>query len=246
MELNEQDAPRREEDITATFVRLADSLMTASEEMEMLRDLAESCVRILDVDTAGVVLGADDHLGFIVATSEDMNTIELFQSQEQEGPCLDAFRSGETHHCDDLTKEPDRWPKWGPVAIGLGFRSATAYPMRLDEQTIGALNVYSKRPRRLNDRDAIVGRGLADIATVGLITERTTHRLERTREQLQHALDSRVVIEQAKGILAGEYQISVEDAFNSLRHHARAHNATVNSVAQAIVEIGLRPPPRTA
>ncbi len=242
---NEQDPWNREQDITATFVRLADSLMSATEEVEMLRDLAESCVRILDVDTAGVALGAGERLGFVVATSEDMNTIELFQSQEQEGPCLEAFRSGETYHCSDLT-ESDRWPKWRSVAIGLGFRSATAFPMRLGEEIVGALNVYSKRPRRLNDRDAVVGRALADIATVGLVTERTAHRQERTREQLQHALDSRVVIEQAKGILAGEYEISVQDAFDSLRQHARSHNATVSSIAKAIVEIGLRPPHRKA
>lgn len=101
-------------------------------------------MRILDVDTAGSALAADERLGFVVATREDMNTIGLFQSQEQGGPCLDAYRTVEPVHCDGLARNAGRWPSWRPVALELGFRSVTELPMRLADQTIGALNIYSK------------------------------------------------------------------------------------------------------
>lgn len=230
-----QTPSEREHDIVRTLVRLADRLVAGDDELELLRDLCASCLRILDADTAGIALADGEDLGFVVATSEDMETIELFQAQRQEGPCVSAFRSGATVHSADLDAETHRWPTWVPQALALGFRSAEAFPMRLRDTMIGALNVYSTRKRLLNQRDVVVGQALADMATIGVLHSRTTADAEVVQGQLQHALDSRVVIEQAKGHLSRQHGISVDEAFERLRSHARAHNARLRATAEAVI-----------
>ena len=127
----DRSAAERENDIVQTMLRLADTMVADYDELDLLRDLVDSCVRILDADTAGIALRQDGELGFVIATNEDMKTIELFQAQQQEGPCLTAFQTGESVHSADLEADGhERWPKWTPKALELGFRSAEAFPMR--------------------------------------------------------------------------------------------------------------------
>lgn len=231
----------REQDIIATMTRLADTLVTDYDEFELLGDLGDSCVRILDADSAGVSLRDDSRLEFVTATSETMELIELFQIDREEGPCQDAFHTGRHVEAPDLDAVHDRWPRWTPRAIELGFRAADAFPLRLRDDAIGALNVYSKRDRRLNEQDVALGRAFADIATVGLLQQRAISERERVRDQLQHALDSRVVIEQAKGIVAERHGLQMDQAFERIRTHSRSHNSRLATTVRDIVDGRLDP-----
>lgn len=225
----------RERDILETMVRLADTLTSEFDQLEVLQDLTDSCVRILDADTAGVSLRDGEELRFVMATSERMELIELFQSERDEGPCYEAFHSGEHVGVSDLTTAHGRWQQWTPRALELGFRAADAFPLRLRHETIGALNVYARRQRRLDARDVTVGHALADIATVGMLQERAIADRDLVREQLQAALDSRVVIEQAKGIIAERRGVPVDEAFELVRAHARSRNQRLRDVVEQIV-----------
>jgi hypothetical protein len=231
----EQTTIEREADVVATLLRLGDTMVQGYDQLELLRDLAESSVRILDGDTAGVSLSTGEHLGFVVATSEAMDIIELFQMERQQGPCMDAFRSGEVVHTDDIETDRSRWPLWAPKALSLGFRSADAFPMRLHDTTIGALNVYAPTVRGLDDRDITLGTALANMATIGIVHEGSARRQALVQEQLQQALDSRVIIEQAKGVLAQRHGLTPDDAFARLRHHARSTNEKLATVARLVV-----------
>jgi hypothetical protein len=225
----------RESDIVHTMVRLADTLVSGYDEQELLHDLADSCVRIFDGAAAGVSLGVGDRLEFIVATSDEMGVMELLQMERQEGPCTDAYRSGRTVHTSHISGEHERWPHWAPKASALGFHSAEAFPMRLRDRTIGALNVYATTSRPLSEDDVAVGRALADMATIGILHERSVTERDVVATQLQHALDSRVVIEQAKGMLADRHGIGLSDAFERLRNHARSTQTRLAVVAGRVV-----------
>lgn len=230
----------RESDIVHTMVRLADTLVSGYDEQELLHDLADSCVRIFDGAAAGVSLGVDDRLEFIVATSDEMGVIELLQMERQEGPCTEAYRSGRTVHTSHISAEHERWPHWAPKASALGFHSAEAFPMRLRDRTIGALNVYATTSRPLSESDIDVGRAMADMATIGILHERRASEHEVVAAQLQHALESRVVIEQAKGMLADRHGISLTDAFERLRSHARSTQTKLTVVADQVIAHELR------
>ena len=231
----EQSTLEREADVVATLLRLGDTMMQGYDQLELLRDLAESSVRILDGDTAGVSLGTGTRLGFVVATREAMDIIELFQTEQQQGPCMDAFISGAVVHSHDIEAERARWPVWAPKALTLGFRSADAFPMRLHDQTIGALNVYASTVRGLDDRDIALGTALANMATIGILHEGAARHQALVQAQLQHALDSRVIIEQAKGVLSQRFDLTPDEAFARLRHHARSTNQKVAEIARQIV-----------
>lgn len=233
---SEGDGARREADIAHTLVRLADSSVTASDELLILTDLCESCVRVLDTDIAGIALGVDGQLRFVVGTDEDAATIESVQSRLGEGPCWDAYRTRESVHSGDLSADRSRWPAWADHALELGIRAADAFPMRLRDRTIGALNMYTRRARKLSERDLLIGRAFADIATIGLLHERGAADAERTRGQLQHALDSRVLIEQAKGVLMTTHGVDAQAAFELLRTQSRSHNEKIANVARAVID----------
>mgnify|MGYP001133295327 CR=1 FL=1 len=227
---------QREADIVRTLVRLADTLVAGYDELELLRDLSMSSVRILDGTTAGVVIGTDDRLGFVIATSEAMDIIELFQTEHQEGPCTDAYRTGRDVHCADIDANRERWPNWAPRALDLGFRSADAFPMRLRQRSVGALNVYSTHVRPLGERDVAVGRALADMATIGMLHQRAVGEHELVESQLQQALDSRVVIEQAKGVLSARHGLTMDEAFDRLRRRARSTNTRLAEIARQVAD----------
>lgn len=233
----DQSPPDREADIMNTLARLADTLVESYDVIELLTDLADSCVRILDVDAAGVSLAEDDDLvKFVAPSDESMEAVELFEIEQREGPCLDAYRQGRYVGTDDIEADRERWPEWAPVALGRGYSAAAAVPMRLRTTVIGALNVYSTRQRQLNDRDIATATALAGMATIGIIHQEITDRHRVVKDQLQGALNSRVLIEQAKGTLAERLGVPVEEAFRHLRRHARNHNLHLTDVARSVVE----------
>jgi transcriptional regulator with GAF, ATPase, and Fis domain len=227
----------REPEVTATLIRLADSLVEDFDLVDVLDELARDCVRLLGVTAAGLLLaGPTGELHVMAASSEQTRLLELFQLQREEGPCLDCYHSGEPVSAGDLTLQPQRWPLFAEAALDTGYRSVHALPMRLRHQILGALNLFSERQGALGEPAARLGQALADMATITILHERALRESELVAAQLQTALVTRVVIEQAKGILAERGALTIDDAFQVLRKYARDHNLRLHDVARGIVE----------
>jgi GAF domain-containing protein len=226
---------RREPRVAEVFVELADTLTAEFDLVEFLKRLAEVSVELLDVDAAGLMLtdnGAE--LRSMAASHENAQVLELFELQHDEGPCVDCFRSGAPVVNVDLSL--DRWPSFTAAAREAGFRASHALPLRLRQEVIGALNLFSSSTRQLGVDDLALGQALADVATIGLLQERAVRERELIAEQLQHALNSRVLIEQAKGVFAERAMVSMPESFDSLRRYARAHGRALNDVAESIID----------
>jgi GAF domain-containing protein len=218
------------------FVELADTLVAGFDIIEFLQVLTDRSVQLLDASAAGLLL-ADPRgdLRVVAASSERARLVELFQVQNDEGPCLDCFRSGEPVAAEDLSTESWRWPHFAAAASQAGFAAVQALPMRLRDETLGALNLFRDAPGPFDRADVRIGQALADVATIGLLNERTLRRSETLNEQLQAALNSRVIIEQAKGKLAERLGLDVDDAFTILRSCARRRNRGLSELARAFI-----------
>jgi transcriptional regulator with GAF, ATPase, and Fis domain len=223
--------------LSDTFVELTDTMVAGFDVIDFMHVLTDRSVQLLEVDAAGLLL-ADPRgeLRVVAASIEVARLIELFQIQNDEGPCLDCFRSGQAVHVPDLAAATERWPRFAPAAVQAGFTAVQALPMRLREQVIGALNLFRASAGTFADADIRIGQALADVATIGLLHERSMRRSDTLNEQLQAALNSRVVIEQAKGKLAERLGVDMDQAFNLLRDFARARNRRLSELAQAFVD----------
>jgi len=227
----------REEVLARTFVELADTLVADFDVVDLLSLLADRCVEVLDVAAAGLMLvAAEGDLRVVASSSEAMRVVELFELQAQEGPCLDAFRTGEAVMNQDIATVDGRWPNFGPVALAAGFRSVHALPMRLRGVTIGGLNLFHTESGAMEQPDVIAAQAMADVATIAIIQHRAAVDARTLNEQLNHALTSRIVIEQAKGMLSERAGIDMEDAFTRLRNHARNHNRRLVDIAHAVID----------
>jgi GAF domain-containing protein len=215
-----------ERTLSQVFVELADTLVAGFDVIEFLQTLTERCVELLQVDAAAILL-ADEHgtLSLVAASTEQARLLELFQLQDEEGPCLDCFRTGTVVTCPDLNAVPQQWPR---------FTAVTAVPMRLREQALGAMNLFAAAADGVDPEAATAAQALADVATIGILHERAFSRQEIVIEQLRGALNSRVVIEQAKGILSERGRISIDAAFTALRGYARDHNRKLSEVAHEV------------
>jgi len=232
----------RESVLARTMVELADNLVDDFDVVDVLTTLSDRCVDVLDIAAAGIMLATPQgHLQAVTSSSEAMRVVELFELQSAEGPCLDCFHSGEAVVNQDLAAAGSRWPVFAPVAVDAGFRGADAIPMRLRGQIIGALNLFRAETGSLNDDDVVVAQALADIATITIIQNRAVVASHELNAQLESALSSRVVIEQAKGIIAERRRIPVDDAFAQLRRHARNNNLRLADVAQDTVSGSIDP-----
>jgi len=218
-------------------VELADTLVDDFDVVDLLTLLAHRCVEMLDVSAAGLMLVAPEgDLRVVASSSEEMRLVELFELQSQDGPCPDCYRTGEPALHEDLAGEDQPWARFGPVALAAGFRSVQALPMRLRGVTIGALNLFRTKKGRLEESDVVAAQALADVATIAILQHRAAIEAHLLVDQLNHALNSRVVIEQAKGILAQRVGFDMEAAFSWLRNHARSHNLRLVDVAQSIID----------
>ena len=225
----------REAALVEAFVRLADTLVDDYDVIELFHGLCSDCVTLLRADAAGLLLTDQrESLQVVSASTEQAHLIELFQIQSQQGPCLDCFRSSEVVRSDDLSAET-RWPLFRGRARDYGFGAVHALPMRLRGQTIGALNLFHREALVMTEADLAVGQALADVATIAILSDRNARERELLTEQLQAALTSRVVIEQAKGILAERGSIGLEEAFSRLREHARRTNQRLSELARGVV-----------
>jgi GAF domain-containing protein len=199
-------------------------------------------VELLGVSAAGVMLASPEGgLGLVASSSEAMRLVELFELQAEEGPCLEAFRTGERVEHENLAAGSGRWPSFAAAAAEAGFRSAFALPLRLRDVTIGALNLFSVTHTPMNEADVIVARAFADLATLSIVQHRATAESQRLNEQLASALTSRVVIEQAKGVISERAGVDMAEAFARLRHYARGGNRRLTDVAEAAVDGTLDP-----
>ena len=227
----------REALLSRTLVELADTLVDDFDIVDLLTTLSDRCVVVLDIAAAGIMLVAPDgELRAVSSSNEAMRVVELFELQSQEGPCLDCFRTGLPVVNADLTSVNGRWPFFAAVAVEAGFRAVDALPMRLRSQVIGALNLFRTEPGSLNDEDVVVAQALADMATIALLQHRTTLETQLVNEQLNQALTSRIIIEQAKGMIAERERVDMQGAFDRLRTHARNHNRRLADVANDITD----------
>ncbi|MGX7827855.1 GAF and ANTAR domain-containing protein [Actinokineospora sp. 24-640] len=219
------------------FVALADTLVADFDIAEFLDMLTERCVDLLDVAAAGVVLvDPNGVLHVVAASSQRTQLLELFALQAGSGPCIDCVRTGHPVAGHDLTTGPQPWPRFAAAAHECGFRSAQALPLRLRDQTIGALSLLNTAPSVMERAQIDLGQALADITTIGILQHRTIEQRDQLTGQLQTALTSRVVIEQARGVLAQRGGLSMDDAFTALRAYARANNRPLTPLARAVVE----------
>ena len=226
----------REAMLARTLVELADTLVADFDVVELLTLLADRCVEVLDVGAAGLMLVAPDgDLRVMASSSETMRVLELFELQSREGPCLDCYRTGQPVVNQDLATADGRWPRFAAEALAVGFRSVHALPMRLRGTVIGALNLFHVEPGEMRRSDVESAQALADVATIAILQHRAALEAQVLNEQLNHALNSRIVIEQAKGMVAEREGLDMEQAFSMLRNHARNHNLRLVDVARDVI-----------
>ena len=240
----------RQEKLAKTLVELADTLVDDFDVVELLTRLTDRSVEVLDVDAAGLMLVAPEgDLRVMASSSETMRVLELFELQSQEGPCLDCYRIGRPVVSADLGVDDGGWPHFAPIAMAAGFRSVQALPMRLRGVVIGALNLFSVAPGAMDQPNVEAAQAMADVATIAVLQHRASLEAQILNEQLNYALNSRIVIEQAKGMVAERLTLDMERAFGALRNHSRNHNFRLVDLARDItigkVDVAdLDPPPR--
>lgn len=223
--------------LARTLVQLADTLVADFDVVDLLTLVADRCVEVLDVSAAGVMLvSPEGDLRVMAASSEAMRLLELYELQAEEGPCLDCYRSGAPVANVDLATAADRWPRFATEALEAGFLTAHALPMRLRGTLVGALNLFHVRDQVLADSDVEAAQALADVATIAVLQHRAAIEAQVINEQLSHALNSRIVIEQAKGVVAERSGLDMTEAFAVLRTTARSENRRLVDVAREVVE----------
>jgi transcriptional regulator with GAF, ATPase, and Fis domain len=223
--------------VREVFIELSDTLVDDFDIIEFLDRLADRCSELLGVSACGILL-ADHHgvLNLVAASSEQARLVELTQLANLEGPCLDAFNAGHPVQHADLQDARTRWPRFSAAAVDAGYRSVQALPMRLRSTVIGAVNLLSESSGTLNADTITLGQALADAATIGIVHQRALARQEVVTDQLQMALNSRVLIEQAKGFLTHSLEVDVDEAFAILRGYARANNRRLTEVADDVLQ----------
>src|SRR6185436_17575961 len=228
-----------ERQLAEAFVALADTLVDDFDVVDFLHELTVRCAQVLGVTAAGVLLtdqrGA---LRVVAASTEQTRLLELLQSQTDQGPCPECFHTGRPVAVADLSTPTaaGRWPRFVAQARQVGFASVHALPMRLRTDIIGALNLFGTQPGALDEDTLRLAQALADVATIGLLQARAIRQRDTLAEQLQIALNSRVVIEQAKGVIAERRRLDMDQSFTLLRGTARTSNRQLSDLARAVVD----------
>lgn len=226
-----------EKRIVQAFVELSDTLVAGFDTIDFLHILTERTVELLAVDVAGVLL-ADQRgaLSLMATSTQQAAMVELFRMQERQGPCVQCYRTGRPVNCDDLTSSGQQWPEVAEAARDRGFAASLTVPMRLHEQIIGTMSLFRATVGAFPEDTVVLARSFADMATIGILQARAIRRQEVVAEQLHTALNTRILIEQAKGMLAERHQIGTTEAFVRLRGYARSHNEPLSKVARMVVD----------
>lgn len=228
---------QRESGLLDALVQLADTLVSDYDVVDLLHELVSHCMRLFDVAAAGIMLsGQQGNLQVLASSTQRTRMLELYEVQANEGPCWDCVRSGEPVAAADLVAAGNEWPLFSPAARDLGFRSVQAIPMRLRFETIGALNLFGAETRLMLEQDKRAARALADAATIGILQQRSIERSEVLTEQLQLALTNRVLIEQAKGILAQAGNLDMDQAFETLSAYGRRRSTRLAETARRLAD----------
>lgn len=224
----------KESAVSEAFVEFADTLVRDFDVLDFMHTIAVRCVELLEVDAVGLMLTDMSRLRVVAASTEEVRLLELFEIQNDEGPCIEAFRTGTSVSEADLERS-DRWPAFRVEALEAGFRSVDAVPMRLRDEVIGAVNLFRRPTGALASSDLILCQALADVATIGLLQERVIREGVVLADQLQSALNNRVVIEQAKGIIGERRSVDMDAAFELMRSYARSRNLRLQDVARDVI-----------
>lgn len=231
-------ANSREEQLFDTFATLSDTLVDDYDIVELLQTLVESCAAVFDITAAGLLLAdSDGRLEVVASTSEASRLVEVMQLSAQAGPCIECFTTGRIVSVTDVSRVPEKWSRFRRSAAEQGFASVFAIPLRLRDDVIGALNLLRAETGELNTTDARAAQALANVATIGILHERSLRETSAVRDQLQYALNARVVIEQAKGVLAQAHGITMDAAFDLLRGYARTHHEKLATTAHRVVHL---------
>lgn len=231
-----ENSVRRQVSLARRFVALADTLVDDYDVVEVLDGLMSTCLELLEVDEAGLLLNdAQGNLQRVASSSEETRLLELLQVQTREGPCFEAVQSGQAIIVEDIGVSRDRWPTFAARAAADGFNSVYAFPLRLRDSTIGGLNLFGLTRASMDEESRVIAQALADIATIGILQQRSIHRTSLLAENLQRALNTRIVVEQAKGILSERGDLPMDVTFDLLRSYARSHNLKLSALAQSVV-----------
>jgi transcriptional regulator with GAF, ATPase, and Fis domain len=221
--------------LATVFVEVADTLVDEFDVVEFLQMLTNRVAGLFDTGEVGLMLADQrNQLTFMAASDESARLMELFQLQYDDGPCLDAFRTGRPVINVNLVQAIKQWPEFAPRAVQSGFQSVHAFPLRLRREVVGAMSVFGSADE-LDDGDTQIVQSLADVAVIGLLQERAIRRGEALSGQLQGALSSRILIEQSKGIVAQVKGVTPDEAFVLIRDYARRNNRRLSDVANSIV-----------
>jgi hypothetical protein len=225
-----------EAELLKTFAVLADNLVDDYDAVDLLQTLVDRSSVVLDVADVGILLAnTDGALEVVAATDERSQLIELMQLREG-GPCVESYQTGRRVAVPDIRGDENRWPLFRQRALDQGFAAVHCYPMRLRTETIGSLNLFGDVAGAMSATSAVAAQALADVATIGILQSRAVRAGDLVRQQLQHALDSRVVIEQAKGVVSYQRRVATDEAFTLIRSFARSNRRSILAVATEIVE----------
>lgn len=234
--------PTLQHRLVRAFVDLADTLVSDFDVTEVLYTLVERLMRLFEVAGVGLMLADDEgRLAVVASSGEKARIIELLELQQKQGPCFDAFATGRYILSEDFEADRVRWPDIIDEAVAAGYSAVHAVPMRLRDQVIGALNIFEASPRKLTEEDIPVVRGMAEIATIAILQSRAMNQVRETADQLQVALRTRVVLEQAKGMLSQGSGVTVEESFALIRKYARDRGMRLAEVARMVVEGEIEP-----
>ncbi|TFD89177.1 MULTISPECIES: GAF and ANTAR domain-containing protein [Cryobacterium] len=222
--------------VSAAFMKLTDTLVGEYDVFDVLHTLVEACVEVLDATAAGILLAdPGGELQVVASTSEESYLVEVLQQRAGAGPCVDCYLTGKVVTLGDIRTYLDTYPDFAAAALSQGFRSVHAIPMRVRHRSIGALNLFRSDTGDVTPEDAAIGQAMADIATISILQERTVREDAVVNEQLQRALNSRILIEQAKGVIAQVSTVDMDEAFKRLRADARANNRTMRESAEDVI-----------
>ena len=226
------------ETLLDSLERFAAALTSGYGIGDVLHNLTEEMAEVLDLSGAGVTLVHDGQQRFVTAAVEAIATLERVQETWQKGPCIDAVASAAPVAVPDLAAEDagSRWPDYTIAAKTAVIQAVAGIPMLAEGAAIGAINLYDSQPRNWSPEDLRVATIFASIATGYLAHASSARQQQRTAEQLQQALNTRLIIEQAKGVLATQQETTVDEAFERLRKYAREHNARIHDVSRAVVK----------
>jgi GAF domain-containing protein len=231
----EQRAIDRQALTATTFVEIVDTLVDDFDVIDVLTHLTSRCVELLQAAAAGILLAdTNGQLRVIGASTEQVGLLELFQIQNDEGPCLDSYRTGAVVFDASLDAD-SAWPRFAEESVRCGYPSVCAVPLRLKSLTLGCLNLFMSEPVALSDAERSLAQALADVASIAIVQDQATREAAIRQGHLQHALTSRISIEQAKGMIAERAGVDMDDAFTRLRTYARSNNRLLTEVAESVV-----------